>query len=75
MRLCLCVSLCVCSWCVQVDSFSRTMTMEQKRDCRERFRFMHFRGPVDLTHPAVELWIVLDHSRCPPATPPAAQVT
>ena len=51
------------------------MTMEQKRDCRERFRFMHFRGPVDLTHPAVELWIVLDHSRCPPATPPAAQVT
>eukprot|EP01036_Dinobryon_divergens_P033271 gene33271-43022_t len=52
------------SWAVQVDSFCRTLTMEQKKDCRERFRFLQFRGPVDLTHPAVELWVVLDHSRC-----------
>ena len=64
-----CLSDCLCdwgcSWAVQVDSFCRTLTMEQKRDCRERFRFLQFRGPVDLTQPRLELWVVLDHSRCP----------
>ena len=51
------------SWSIQVDSFCKTFTMQQKNDCRDRFRFLNFKGPVVISNPMVELWLILDYSR------------
>lgn len=51
------------SWAIHVNSFGRNLTMEQKQDCRENFRFLNFKGPVNVTAAQIELWISLDYSQ------------
>lgn len=51
------------SWAIHVNSFGRNITMEQKQDCRENFKFLDFKGPVNVTSAQIELWISLDYTQ------------
>lgn len=51
------------SWAVSVNTFGRNMSMEQKQDCRLHFKFLDFRGPVDVVNPKMDLTISLDYTR------------
>lgn len=51
------------SWAIHVNSFGRTLTMEQKQDCRTNFKFLDFKGPVNVTSAKLELWISLDYNK------------
>jgi tRNA (guanine10-N2)-methyltransferase len=48
------------SWCVQIQSFGKTYSMEQKQLLRNQAAFIPFRGPVNLSSPYMEMWIIID---------------
>lgn len=51
------------SWAVHVNTFGRTLTMEQKQECRLNFKFLDFQGPVSVTAAKLEMWISLDYNK------------
>ena len=51
------------SWAIHVNSFGRNLTMEQKQDCRTNFKFLDFKGTVNVTSAKLELWISLDYNK------------
>jgi tRNA G10 N-methylase Trm11 len=51
------------SWAVHVNTFGRTLTMEQKQECRLNFKFLDFQGPVSVTAAQLEMWISLDYNK------------
>jgi tRNA (guanine10-N2)-methyltransferase len=51
------------SWAIQVNTFGRTLSMEQKQQCREHFKFIAFQGPVNVTQADTELWLSLDFNK------------
>ena len=57
------------SWAVNLNTFGRTYTMEQKQDCRMHFKFLDFQGPVNVVNPAMELCISMDYHRYRHITP------
>jgi tRNA (guanine10-N2)-methyltransferase len=57
------------SWCININTFGRTYTMEQKQDCRLHFKFLDFKGPVDVVTPQMELCVTLDYSKFRHVTP------
>eukprot|EP01038_Epipyxis_sp_PR26KG_P013685 gene13685-18361_t len=50
------------SWAIHIDSFNKTLTMNEKESIRYNFSFLPFNGKVDVIHPQEEMWIVLDFS-------------
>lgn len=48
------------SWCVQIQSFGKSYSMEQKQFLRNQVAFIPFRGPVNLSSPDMEMWIIFD---------------
>ena len=53
------------SWAIHVNTFGRTLTMEQKQLCRSNFKFLDFKGPVSVTNATLELWVCMDfHRHC-----------
>jgi tRNA (guanine10-N2)-methyltransferase len=51
------------SWAVSVNTFGRVLSMEQKQDCRLHFKFLDFRGPVNVAHPQMEMCVTLDYTK------------
>jgi tRNA (guanine10-N2)-methyltransferase len=50
------------SWSIQLDTFFKNLTMEEKHECRDKFRFMDFRGPVKLENADMQYCILMDFS-------------
>lgn len=50
------------SWSVNVDSHCKSYSMSEKERCRNHFRFLDFKGRVNLDDADVQLWVLLDHS-------------
>lgn len=48
------------SWSVQIQSFGKSYSMEQKQALRSQVAFIPFRGPVNLSCPDMEMWIIVD---------------
>lgn len=48
------------SWSVNVDTFCRALTMEQKEQSRLMFNFLDFPGKVKIADPDLRLWLLLD---------------
>ncbi|RYG98338.1 hypothetical protein EON65_51560, partial [archaeon] len=57
------IESCEDTWCIQVVSFSRTLSMQVKSTLRNRFSFLPFRGAVSLSEPQRIFSIFLDFSR------------
>ena len=53
------------SWSIEVEAFCRTLTFEQKRECRLRFNSVVLSGPVNVVSPSISLWILVDFSLTP----------
>lgn len=51
------------SWSINVDSHCKSYSMSEKESCRNNFRFLDFKGPVNLDNADVQLWVLLDHSQ------------
>lgn len=50
------------SWSVDIDTYFRILTMEEKCAYRDMFRFMDFRGPVRLQNADMQYFILMDFS-------------
>jgi tRNA G10 N-methylase Trm11 len=48
------------SWSIEIESFGKTFTMENKQKIRSFFTFLDFSGPVSLKSPELSLWIIMD---------------
>lgn len=51
------------SWSVQIQSFGKSFTMEEKQLLRSEVGFLQFQGTVNLKAPELELWVVIDYSQ------------
>lgn len=51
------------SWSVGVNTFGRTYSMEQKQDCRLQFKFLDFKGQVNVVAPELEMCVSLDYTK------------
>ena len=51
------------SWSVNVDSHCKSYSMAEKEKCRNHFRFLDFKGKVNLDDADVQLWVLLDYSQ------------
>lgn len=49
------------SWSIQIESFGRTFTMENKQYLRQFLSFLQFQGEVSLRAPQLEFWLILDY--------------
>jgi tRNA G10 N-methylase Trm11 len=49
------------SWSIEIESFGKTFTMENKQIIRSFFSFLDFTGPVSLKSPELSLWIIMDY--------------
>ena len=50
------------SWSVNVDSHCKSYSMSEKEKCRNHFRFLDFKGKVNLDDADVQLWVLQDYS-------------
>ena len=50
------------TWSVNVDSHCKSYSMSEKEKCRNHFRFLDFKGKVQLDDADVQLWVLLDYS-------------
>ena len=54
------------SWSVQVLTFGKTFTMQEKEQVRLQFKpYLTFPGPVQIRTPQIEVWIVLNYQGKP----------
>ena len=51
------------TWSISVDSHCKSYSMSDKEKCRNKFRFLDFKGAVNLDDANVQLWILLDYSQ------------
>ena len=51
------------SWSINVDSHCKSYSMSDKEKCRNNFRFLDFKGKVNLDDADVQLWVLLDYSQ------------
>ena len=50
------------TWSVEVEAYCKSYSMQEKSELRNQFRFLDFKGKVQLGGGAdVELWILIDH--------------
>ena len=50
------------TWSVEVEAYCKSYSMQEKNELRNQFRFLDFKGKVQLGGEAdVELWILIDH--------------
>ena len=51
------------SWSINVDVHCKSYSMSDKERCRNNFKFLDFKGKVNLDDADVQMWILLDYSR------------
>jgi tRNA (guanine10-N2)-methyltransferase len=51
------------SWSIRPDAFCKSLSMTQKNHVRDMFKFLEFRGDVNIEAPDTDLWIVMDFSK------------
>ena len=50
------------SWSIQLDTFFRALTMDEKKTCRSKLNFMTFQGSVKLEKADTQYYILMDFS-------------
>lgn len=53
------------TWSIDVNPFAKSLSMEQKQFYRMFFSFLQFQGPVQIKNPSIDMWLVMDCSKCP----------
>lgn len=51
------------SWSINVDVHCKSYSMSDKERCRNNFKFLDFKGKVNLDNAEVQMWVLLDYSQ------------